>query len=201
MTALQWQVLDADAWRDMKAANEIIEQDGRGVKVLRCGNGEFVKLFRIKRHFTLARIFNPALEFCNNAEALRERGIDTVMPVALYRIPHLQRWAVRYRPLAGDTVRSLLQQSDFSQERIVELAQFIAVLHHKGIYFRSLHPGNVVLRSDGKFGLIDILDCHFRFGNRPLNCWQRERNFRHFFRYDDGKMIEKALRDAYRAKH
>ncbi len=194
---MHWQPLDKSAWLALKAEGEIIEQDNRGVKVLRCANGDFIKLFRVKRRFTLAQIFNPAAVFCRKAQQLKQRGIDTVTPVALYRLLHVPRWGTRYQPLEGETVRSLLKQSQFTEQHIAALGGFIARLHSKGILFRSLHPGNVVLKPDGSFGLIDILDCRLRWWQRPLNRWQRERNFQHFLRYADGKAIEPALRAAY----
>jgi hypothetical protein len=194
---MRWQLLDKPAWLVLKAEGEIVEQDNRGVKVLRCANGDFIKLFRVKRRITTARLWNPAQAFCHKAQQLQQRGIATVTPVALYRLLHVPRFAARYQPLAGETVRSLLQQKKFTEKHIIELAAFIALLHSKGILFRSLHPGNVVLTPAGAFGLIDILDCRFRWWNRPLNRWQRERNFQHFLRYDDGKLIEQSLRAAY----
>lgn len=197
MTELHWQPLDKPAWLAMKAEGEIIEQDNRGVKVLRCANGDFMKLFRIKRRITTARLWNPAQAFCRKAQQLKQHGIATVTPVGLYRLLHVPRFAARYQPLVGETVRSLIQQDRLTEKHIAELAKFIAQLHQKGILFRSLHPGNVVLTPDGSFGLIDILDCRFSWFGRPLNRWQRARNFQHFFRYEDGKKIESALRAAY----
>ena len=194
---LHWQPLDKPAWLALKAEGEIIEQDNRGVKVLRCANGDFIKLFRVKRRITTARLWNPAQEFFRKAQQLKQRGIATVTPVSLYRLLHVPRFGARYQPLEGETVRTLLQQKKFTEKHITELAAFIALLHSKGILFRSLHPGNVVLRPDGTFGLIDILDCRFRWWSRPLNRWQRERNFQHFLRYHDGKLIEQPLRAAY----
>lgn len=197
LNVLPWQSLDKPAWIALRDAGEIIEQGEHGVKVVRCNNGDFIKVFRIKRRFTLAQIFNPAREFCKKVEGLRQRGIDTLEPTDLYRFTHVPRWAVRYRPLQGETVRGLIQAEQLTPRLIAELGQFIAHLHNKGIYFRSLHPGNVVLQPNGQFGLIDVLDCHFRFFHRPLNQWQRERNFQHFLRYEDGGKIERDLRVAY----
>lgn len=194
---MEWQPLDRKTWQAMKAEGEIVEQDNRGVKVLRCSNGDYIKLFRIKRRFTRARLFNPAIEFFRKAEKLQQCGIDTVTPISLYHLVHATRFGARYRPLEGETVRSLLKQSRFTEQQIESLAGFIALLHSKGILFRSLHPGNVVLKPDGTFGLIDILDCRFRWWQRPLNHWQRQRNLQHFFRYEDGKAIEPVLRAAY----
>lgn len=200
--ALAWQTLDAVGWQQWLDTCVLVEQDAFGPKVLRCTNGDYCKIFRIKRRVSLARLRNPAVRFCRHAEKLRALGVDTLTPLALYRIPHLDRWAVRYAPLAGVTVRSLLQQGRFSEQQIAQLGAYIAQLHRQGIYFRSLHPGNVVLRPEGGFGLIDVLDCRFRAFGRPLTGAQRERNFRHFFRYADGQLIEPGVRAAYaQARH
>lgn len=192
-----WQTLDKPAWQQMNADKEVVEKDGFGVKVLRCDNGDYIKVFRVKHKISLARILNPAKRFCDNAKKLQLLGIDTLTPLALYSIPHRPRWAVRYKPLEGDTLRTLIKKSALPEKIIADLGVYIAQLHDKGIYFRSLHPGNVVLQPNGKLGLIDILDCRFRWFNRPLNAWQRKRNLQHFFRYDDGKLIEQGVRAAY----
>jgi tRNA A-37 threonylcarbamoyl transferase component Bud32 len=194
---LAWQTLDKHGWQQWLKESEMVEQDAFGPKVLRCKNGEYIKIFRIKHKISLARLRNPAARFCRNAEKLRSLGIDTLTPLALYRIPHLDRWAVHYAPLAGDTLRGLLKHFSLPEKTIGELGRYIAHLHDKGVYFRSLHPGNIVLQPDGKLGLIDVLDCRFRCFGRPLNEAQRERNFRHFFRYEDGKLIEAGVRAAY----
>lgn len=196
---LQWQTLDKPAWQQIKSESDIVEQDGFGVKVLRCNNGDYIKTFRIKHKISLARILNPAKRFCDNVEKLQALGVDTFTPLELYSLAFVGRWAVRYKPLEGDTLRTLIKQSALPDKIIADLGIYIAQLHDKGIYFRSLHPGNVVLQPNGQFGLIDILDCQFRWFGRSLNAWQRERNMQHFFRYDDGKLIEQGVRAAYAA--
>lgn len=192
-----WQTLSQQQWRAVKADCEIVEQDGFGIKVLHCANGDYIKVFRIKHKISMARLINPAKRFCSNAIRLRMLGIETVVPIVLYRIPNNQRWAVRYKPLVGDTLRVLIKNFSMPESVIADLGRYIAMLHNKGIYFRSLHPGNVVLQPSGKLGLIDILDCKFTFLGRPLTRWESERNFRHFFRYEDARLIEAGLRAAY----
>ena len=49
-------------------------------------------------------------------------------------------------------------------------------LHDEGIYFRSLHLGNVVLTPQGELGLIDIADVRLHRG--PLTRFWRKRNLR-----------------------
>jgi hypothetical protein len=50
------------------------------------------------------------------------------------------------------------------------LARFIRHLHRQGVYFRSLHLGNILQLPGGNYGLIDILDLQHK--RRPLNSWQ-----------------------------
>jgi hypothetical protein len=175
----------------------VLEKDRRGPKVMRCGNGDFIKIFRIKRAITLSRVLDPAHRFCDNARYIAGLGIPTLVPTGIYRIPHLNRWAVRYVPLAGETVRDLIKLSALPEPCIVQIGQFIADLHEQGVYFRSLHPGNIVLTPDGKLGLIDVLDCSFRWFGRPLSLAQRKRNFNHFFRYEDGELLRERLLASY----
>jgi hypothetical protein len=54
--------------------------------------------------------------------------------------------------------------------------RFVIGLHAKGIYFRSLHIGNVVLTPDERLGLIDFAD--LRIHPWPLGRYLRARNMR-----------------------
>ncbi len=194
---LPMQSLDVDAYQCWLAEHTLVEKDRRGPKVLRCANGDYIKIFRIKHRISSARLLNPARRFCHNASRIAALGIPTLTPKALYHIPHVDRWAVCYTPLAGETLRGLIKAFALPESAITQLGEFIAQLHGKGIYFRSLHPGNVVLMPDGKLGLIDVLDCRFSWFGRPLSAAQRQRNFKHFFRYDDAKLLREPLMVAY----
>ncbi|MOA52408.1 hypothetical protein D3C78_1757000 [compost metagenome] len=57
----------------------------------------------------------------------------------------------------------------------------IRSLHQSGIYFRSLHLGNIVVTPEGKLGLIDVAD--MRFLRSPLSARLVKRNLQHFARY------------------
>jgi RIO-like serine/threonine protein kinase len=78
-------------------------------------------------------------------------------------------------------------------------AAFIRSLHERGIYFRSLHLGNVLLLPDGDFGLIDFLDIRFR--RPPLGKRLVRRNLAHLQGYLARNRIEgfpwDALLEAY----
>lgn len=199
MTVPRVQTVSADEYAGWLLQYRVLEKDRRGPKVLRCDNGDYLKVFRIKRAVTLSRVLDPARRFCRSALRIAQRGIPTVTPVTVYRIPHLNRWAVRYAPLAGDTLRDLLSRGPLQPAVLTGVGRFIAGLHRQGVYFRSLHPGNIVLTPAGEFGLIDVLDCHFNAFGRPLSRAQCQRNFAHFFRYEDGQRIRESLLAAYAA--
>ncbi|HAH96163.1 MAG TPA: toluene tolerance protein, partial [Firmicutes bacterium] len=73
------------------------------------------------------------------------------------------------------------------------LAKFIRTLHERGIYFRSLHLGNIIQLTQERFGLIDILDLQFK--GRKINRWLVQRNLRHLQSYlNRRKLTEFPLR-------
>ncbi|AZF14045.1 Oligosaccharide repeat unit polymerase Wzy [Pseudomonas sp. R3-18-08] len=160
----------------------VIEADGLGPKVLRLEDGSFLKLFRPRRWYTSGS-FNPYSErFASNSEQLRTLGIPAPHILGLYSLPDASS-AVAYTPLPGLTLRQALQSLDSSlRESLVErFGRFMAQLHERGVYFRSLHLGNVLLMDDGEFGLIDVAD--LRIYPSPLRYALRQRNLRHMQRY------------------
>lgn len=160
----------------------VIEADGLGPKVLRLEDGSFLKLFRPRRWYTSGS-FNPYSErFASNSEQLRTLGIPTPQILGLYRLSDASS-AVSYTPLPGLTLRQALQSLDSSlRESLVErFGRFMAQLHERGVYFRSLHLGNVLLMDDGEFGLIDVAD--LRIYPSSLRYALRQRNLRHMQRY------------------
>ncbi len=150
-------------------------------KVLQLPDRSILKLFRLKRVLTSARIYPHTRRFKNNVARLDALGISTVSLKAVYQIPAIKRTAVHYRFLTGLTLREYCQTA-MDAHLAKRFGRFFASLHEKGVYFRSIHFGNVVLTPDGRFGLIDVVDMRFRGG--PLNTGLRIRNLRHLFRYD-----------------
>lgn len=157
-----------------------LERDAFGVKVLLRPDDRIIKLFRIKRLLSLATIYPYSLRFRRNAQRLQQRGIRTVTVEQVFYCHAIRRHGVVYPLLQGDTLADLLQSQSAGPNLLEQLAGYIALLHDKGIYFRSLHLGNVLLLSDGELGLIDVAD--MRFFRRALTVGERRRNFRHLFR-------------------
>ena len=168
---------------------KILEEDSRGPKVIALPCGRFLKIFHTRRHPLLARLQPAALRFARNAErlcALNIRAPEVLESFWLDRKVGLS--ACLYRPLPGESVEQLYRQAPQSIRQLLpSLADFIRQLHELGVYFRSLHLGNIIRMPDGRFGLIDILDLRCR--NRALNAWQIQRNFHHLLRYLDRQRL------------
>ena len=174
----------------LREGGRVIEADGFGDKVIELKDGNFLKLFRRKRWFSSALIYPYSKRFAKNARELVQRGIPTVEMLDTYNIPEILRTAVHYRPLPGTTLRSWLASCDEleRQQLARELGRFIAWLHRSGVYFRSLHFGNILKMPDGRLGLIDISDMSCRYFALGENS--RLRNFRLMARYrDDMKLL------------
>jgi len=162
------------------------KSDGFGPKVYRCPNATYVKLFRQKRNFSLSVIWPYVKRFRSNSLKLKKRHIDTVTVVNLYNCPDIERTIVIYNELKGELLRSALSKQD-SPALIHKLANFLAELHKKGIYFRSIHLENIVLQANGKLGLIDIADMRIRWF--PLGALRRVRNLCHMLKYEEDKKL------------
>ena len=179
--------LSAAAFNTLQAHAQIIEEDGLGPKVLRLENGNFLKLFRERRCYTSGS-FNPYSErFAVNSERLQAMGIPAPRILDLYQLANGST-AVLYQPLPGQTLRQVMQSmgSPAVRQALVErFGKFLALLHDKGVYFRSLHLGNVLLMDDGEFALIDIADLHIY--PSPLRIALRQRNLRHMQRYPEDR--------------
>lgn len=179
--------LTPTAFEHMAANAQVIEEDGLGPKVLRLVDGSFLKLFRRRRWYTSGS-FNPYSErFAVNSEQLRTLGIPTPQTLGLYRLEDGSS-AVHYSPLPGNTLRQVLQgiTAPAVRQALVErFGKFMAQLHEQGVYFRSLHLGNVLVLSDGEFGLIDLAD--MRIYPSSLSLSLRQRNLRHMQRYNEDR--------------
>lgn len=170
-----------EAWSENA---RILEQDRHGLKVLHLADGTFLKLFRRKSWLSKTVLFPPAKRFAANADKLHALGIPCPVVLGLYQMSKPYRSIVHYQPLEGPTLRQLLDEhpAEAQLELFLDLAKFVASLHDRGVYFRSLHMGNIVRTPEGALGLIDISD--MRCTGRPLSAGMRARNYRHLLRYE-----------------
>lgn len=170
-------------YQALRSDAEVIEADFFGDKVLRLTDGNFMKLFRRKRLISSAALYPYAKRFANNALTLHKRGIPCPNVLETYRVSDIARDVVHYQPLPGSTLRQLIAEPEHFNDAALlrKFGRFVAELHNQGIYFRSLHLGNVVMTPENEFGLIDIAD--MKTLRRPLRKSLCLRNFQHMRRY------------------
>jgi len=180
------QKLDYADYQVLRQGAQVIEADGHGEKVLLLPNGDFLKLFRRKRMITSAALFPYAQRFASNTVALRNRDIPCPQILAIYRVVEIERDVVHYAPLPGDTLRQRITGATPPPRALLtQFATFVAELHARGVYFRSLHLGNVVVTPDDELGLIDIADLRtYPWALRKSLCL---RNFQHMLRYEEDR--------------
>ncbi|MET0263129.1 MAG: toluene tolerance protein [Rariglobus sp.] len=163
----------------------ILEADKRGPKVYETSDGCIIKLFRIKRRLS-SNLWSPfATRFEKNAKKLKALGLPSVEVLEVAWVQHIHRQMVVYRKLEGQPLRSFLRNVSAKKvnETMRDVGRFIAAMQEKGVFFRSLHFGNILVLPGGDFALIDILDVWFK--SSPLGVWRRGRNFRHMSRYKE----------------
>jgi hypothetical protein len=176
-------------FKDLIRGARLLESDRRGPKVYETLDGRIVKLFRIKRRLS-SNLWSPfALRFASNAARLTSLGLSTVQVTEVAWIPDIRRQMVIYPKLAGEPLRRFLSQAnpsdiDHCMERV---GKFIAAVQNRGVFFRSLHFGNILIKPDGNFALIDVLDVWIK--SSALGAWRRRRNLRHLTKYKEDREL------------
>jgi len=176
-------IVSAQELESWLASGEVLEQDGRGPKVIRLDNEQILKIFRPRRRHWLSRLMPQATRFKHNATRLSNLGIRVPLVIDCFLLDKSKAVSgCSYAPLPGQSLEQIYQKSRGEFEALVPaFATFIHLLHQRGIYFRSLHLGNVLQLPDGSFGLIDFLD--IRFKRAPLRKRLVARNLDHLRSY------------------
>jgi tRNA A-37 threonylcarbamoyl transferase component Bud32 len=181
-------ILNESEYKELLKETETIEKDQSGEKVLKYTDGKYMKLFRRKRLFSSALIYPYWRRFVRNAHSLKKKGIPTIDKIeSVVRVPHIKKTGVVYLPLKGDTLKFLIVNKNAPSNLPEQFGEFVSELHHKGIYFSSLHLGNVVMTASGEMGLIDISDMRSVPFQIPL--FTRKTNLDYLFRCRQGMKL------------
>lgn len=187
MTKLVIQPITTEAYQILTKDADILEKDTTAPKVLRLADGSFLKLFRRKRWFSSELIYPYVQRFADNASILKKIGIVTPNVLHLYRfyLDGMNFTAVHYQPLPGNTLRQVMSELDTQKQMcfINLFGQLLAKLHQQGVYFRSIHLGNVLVLPDKNLGLIDFADMTKQ--RTALSKSKRLRNLKHMQRYPE----------------
>lgn len=144
-------------------------------KVLTFADDEIIKIFYPKKKWLTSNWLNPrAKRFARNAIYLKRNGVHAPEVTKLNYCPELKIHVLHYKKISGQEIRTLVQEDANAMLRKVII--FIANLHEKGIFFRSIHLGNIIYCNE-QISLIDITDV--RFKKKPLNYFLRLRNLKH----------------------
>lgn len=176
-------IVTAQELESWLASGTVLEKDSRGPKVLMLSGGQILKIFHTRRHPMLIRINPPAKKFAQNALILQQAGIPAPQIIESLWVNITDGISASiYQPLPGRSIESILKETPEQIDALVPmLAKFIKELHQQGVYFRSLHLGNILRLQNCQFGLIDFLDLTKK--SRPLSNWEISRNFKHLERY------------------
>lgn len=165
-------------YESLRVGARVLETDAYGDKVLWLEDGRILKLFRRKRKISSAAWYPYAQRFADHCRKLTEKGFIVPVVDGVFRIDEIRRDIVIYHPLPGVTLRERVRSGLASEEFQTLQKKFLSLitrLHDSGVYFRSLHLGNVVLNPDGQLGLIDVSDMSIH--RRALGSWLRRRHF------------------------
>jgi tRNA A-37 threonylcarbamoyl transferase component Bud32 len=181
-----FQQIDQATFDKLISQGKVLEKDCWGIKVVETEDQNIIKIFRLKRVYSSALFFPYACRFRKNAKQLKNKGIKTVDVEKIIYCLAQQRHLLIYKKIPGQSVKALINKSD-DAELINQLIKFVVCLHAKGIYFRSLHFGNVIVNNEGDMVLIDIADLKIYPWSLMVN--QRIRNWKHLLKYSFEKKI------------
>ncbi|MGI9311679.1 MAG: hypothetical protein ACR2P7_09170, partial [bacterium] len=143
-------------------------------------DGKVIKIFRQKGVFTSNRIVPYARRFERNAARLAALGVKSVAVERVAKCRELDLHLAVYPRLPGASIRELAGDAE-AQRALARLPGYLAELHRKGVYYKALHLGQILVLgggggdSTGAFALLALPSARFRTG--PPSVRARLRNF------------------------
>jgi len=142
---------------------------------------EIIKIFNVRGYISSDFFNTYASRIIKNSIKLKEYEISSIEITNELAFQYNNRLSgVSYKYIPGKTYRDL--GNKITKEMITDLAKYISIIYKKGIYFRAMHLGNILLHNKKLF-LIDIAKIHFY--PWPLFIFTRARAFRRMIKYQD----------------
>ncbi len=142
---------------------------------------EIIKIFNVRGYISSGFFNTYASRIIKNSIKLKDHEISSIEITNELAFQYNNRLSgVSYKYIPGKTYRDL--GNKITKEMITDLAKYISIIHKKGIYFRAMHLGNILLHNKKLF-LIDIAKIHFY--PWPLFIFTRARAFRRMIKYKD----------------
>jgi len=161
-------------------ANAEILSGGKRPRIIRHDTNLVSKIWYKKKKLSSDWIYPYYMRFYRNSKKLLSHGIVAPKVRGIIKVNRTWIRMVTYEEIQGLTVRDILQHKK-GNVSITKLAHFISRLHDKGIFFASLHMGNIIKLESGDFGLIDVSNTHFFYF--PLGLRNRARNLCNLLSY------------------
>lgn len=140
-----------------------------------------IKIFNVRGLISSGFFNTYASRIIKNSLKLKKYDIPSIEITNELVFQYNKRLSgVSYKYIPGTTYRDLRRK--ISMDMITDLANYISNIHKKGIYFRAMHLGNILLHNKKLF-LIDIAKIHFY--PWPLFVFTRARAFRRMIKYQD----------------
>ena len=142
---------------------------------------EIIKIFNVRGYISSGFFNTYASRIIKNSIRLKKYEIPSIEITNELAFQYNKRLSgVSYKYIPGKTYRDL--GNKITKEMITDLAKYISIIHKKGIYFRAMHLGNILLHNKKLF-LIDIAKIHFYPWS--LFIFTRARAFRRMIKYQD----------------
>ena len=142
---------------------------------------EIIKIFNVRGYISSGFFNTYASRIIKNSIKLKDHEISSIEITNELTFQYNNRLSgVSYKYIPGKTYRDL--GNKITKEMITDLAKYISIIHKKGIYFRAMHLGNILLHNKKLF-LIDIAKIHFYPWS--LFIFTRARAFRRMIKYKD----------------
>ena len=140
-----------------------------------------IKIFNVRGLISSGFFNTYASRIIKNSLKLKKYDIPSIEITNELVFQYNRRLSgVSYKYIPGTTYRDLSHK--ITMDMITDLANYISNIHKKGIYFRAMHLGNILLHNKKLF-LIDIAKIHFY--PWQLFVFTRARAFRRMIKYQD----------------
>ena len=162
--------------------NKFVEKaDDLGHRKTFYKKNEIIKIFNVRGYISSGFFNTYASRIIKNSIRLKDYEIPSIEITNELAFQYNKRLSgVSYKYIPGKTYRDL--GNKITKEMITDLAKYISIIHKKGIYFRAMHLGNILLHNKKLF-LIDIAKIHFYPWS--LFIFTRARAFRRMIKYQD----------------
>jgi hypothetical protein len=166
------EIINELTFKNIIENNYVIKQCGNLPKVLYSHNNQIIKIFYPKSKYSSDNFKPYALRFCRNSIKLKCLNVTAPHVFKIQYYAERRIYILYYEKIMGEDLEVLIQSG--KKDLFEKLAIFLALLHHNGINFRSIHLGNLVYQKEKDIALIDISSMKFK--KNSLRLWQRYKN-------------------------